>query len=98
MKNKTVFTFSRLITQDNNGKRMVTAEDYLKWYDFYLILEDGTVEVVEWKGNDALQDGWRDHCIVPEKFKEMAEYLGAVYDEETWKAVCDMYEENMGSW
>lgn len=82
-----------LITQETLGKRMLTAEDYIKWYDLYLIKEDGTVEVVGW--NEHFDEGWRDHCIVPESFKAMAEMLNATYDERTWKAVCDMYEESI---
>lgn len=81
----------RLITQPN-GKRMLTAEDYMKWYDLFLIEPDGTVKTVGW--NKWFDEGWHDHCIVPHCFKEMAKMLDADFDEATWKAVCSMYKEN----
>lgn len=82
-----------LITQDNKGKKMLTAEDYMKWYDLYLIQEDGSVEKVQW--NEHFAEGWRDHCILPESFKSMAAMLGADYDAKTWKAVKDMYRASI---
>ncbi|WP_255294050.1 hypothetical protein [Bacillus toyonensis] len=81
-----------LLTQTNE-RRMLTAEDYGKWYELYVIETDGTVKEVEW--NDHYSKGWRDHCIVPESFKEMADFLNASYDDKTWKKVCYMYEENL---
>ncbi|PGT90159.1 hypothetical protein COD17_10340 [Bacillus thuringiensis] len=71
---------------------MLTAENYDKWYDLYVIETDGTVKVVD-DLNEILFDGWRDHCIEPSYFKKLAESLNASYDEETWQAVCKMYEE-----
>ncbi|WP_227493032.1 hypothetical protein [Bacillus paranthracis] len=81
----------QLVTQTHE-KRMLTVEDYCKWYDLFLIEPDGTVQTVEW--NQHFDRGWRDHCIVPQSFKDMAKELGAAYDEDTWKKVCAMYEEN----
>lgn len=82
-----------LITQVTNGKRMLTAEDYEKWYSFYLINEDGKVEDVY--ENEHFVDGWRDHCIVPDSFKKMAESLNVEYDYITWQAVLTRYKELM---
>lgn len=81
----------QLITQTHE-KRMLTVEDYGKWYDLFIIEPDGTVQTVEW--NQHFDEGWRDRCVVPKSFKNMTDELGATYDEATWKKVCEMYEEN----
>ena len=80
-----------LITQDSKGKRMLTVEDYMKWYEFYMIDEENKVTEVEW--NEHFDEGWRDHCIVPESFHNMAKMLGADYDKETWKEINNRYAE-----
>ena len=80
-----------LITQTNET-RMLTAEDYMKWYNLYIIETDGTVKGVE-DDNEILFEGWYDHCVRPDTFKKLAESLNASYAEKTWKAVIDMYEE-----
>ncbi|PJZ17753.1 hypothetical protein CEW46_32635 [Bacillus cereus] len=72
---------------------MLTVEDYCKWYDLFIIDND-KVYPVSWD-NDILLDYWRDHCIVPEGFRLLAQDLGCTYDEATWNAVVKMHQENM---
>ncbi len=84
-----------LITQQVSDVPMLTAENYPKWYDLYLLLPDGTVETVSWD-NETLCDGWRDHCIIPEYFVKLAEELGARYDEKTFEAVKEHYQWCIG--
>ncbi|MFV1457664.1 hypothetical protein [Bacillus mycoides] len=71
---------------------MLTVEDYCKWYDVFIIELDGTVTAVADIDTDI--DGWIDHYMIPEYFKELAERLGAAYDDNTWKAVCGLYERD----
>lgn len=88
-----------LITQYPVG-RMLTAEDYLKWYELYVVdAETQTVQAVSFDETHLL-DGWRDHCIVPASFHALAQALGCTYDSATMAAVCQHFVTNHldGDW
>jgi len=80
-----------LITQEVEDKPMLTVENYLKWYDLYVISTDGVVTPVRQLENDEVEQelysGWLDHCIRPKSFHKIAEILGARYDYATWESV-----------
>lgn len=78
-----------LVTQTHE-KRMLTVENYCKWYDLFLVETDGTVTAVSPEVIDI--NTWIDHYVVPEYFEELAVQLGAAYDEDTWKTICGLYE------
>jgi hypothetical protein len=78
-----------LITQKPNLP-MLTAEDYMKWYNIYKVNPDGSVESIPWN-NEILRDGWRDHCITPDAFHRLAKSLGLGYDHKTMATVCERF-------
>lgn len=63
---------------------VVTLENYTKWYDVYLVMPDGSVQVVE--GVLALVDKfddawWVDHLYHPRLLYRLAQVLNATVDE-----------------
>ena len=98
-----------LVTQVAN-RRMLTVEDYLKWYDYFVIEpRGGDYEVVllskllelplENGKAELIYDVFtyeeRDHCTTPRGFVKLAEILGLKYDYRTYLAVINMYNENV---
>jgi hypothetical protein len=76
---------------------MLTVENYLKWYDLFVLHPNGKVETVSWE-NETLRDGWRDHCIEPRAFHLLTKELGLSYDNETMAAVIKMFVVNYLDW
>lgn len=85
-----------LITQDVGSKPMLTVENYIKWYELYVITPDGEVKDVYETSSEEIRnliiDGWRDHCIDPQIFHKVATKLGATYDIATFESVCRRYQ------
>ncbi|GLI90468.1 hypothetical protein [Bacillus subtilis] len=81
-----------LVSQYTREVPVLTVEDYDKWYDLYLIMPDGEVRTVGWDQKE-LQDGWRDHCIVPYNMHKLAQDNGWYLGWEVMERVYEMYSE-----
>jgi hypothetical protein len=81
-----------LITKEpHKYQSLLTVENSSKIYDLSLVFPSGKVHVIHpW---DVLEDsGWRDDCIVPAKFVEVARKFDALYDYATFEKVCELYK------
>lgn len=65
---------------------VITAENYTKWYNLYIVMPDGSVQQVE--SGDILEIDdrkvgclWVDHHFHPRLFYRLAEKLGGTIDE-----------------
>ena len=85
-------TQNDLITSRLTGEKILTCKRE-KLYTFYIVNEDGFISEVDWE-NEILLDGWRDHCIVPKDFHELAKDIGCKYDNETFAYIVEQFVEN----
>lgn len=90
----------KLITQEVNDKPMLTVENYMKWYDIFVIQINGEVvpvnEITYLKDiEDHAGRTWYDHCPTPAYFHEVSKRIGAEYDNETFSAVCVRFVEDI---
>ena len=86
----------KLVTQEPKCL-MLTVEDYMKWYNLYIINEKGEVTVVDSENKkvyEILSDNWFDHCITPIGFIAIAKELGAKVDKQSYKEVINRFIEN----
>jgi hypothetical protein len=85
-----------LITQYTGSKAMLTVENYIKWYNLYIITEKGEVVPVDYEDIVESRGGltWVDHAISPEAFHLTAKSLGLEYDDMTFAIVCQRFVED----
>jgi hypothetical protein len=83
---------NKLISQGTYDEPLLTAIEG-KWYGFYKLGLDGSVEEIPFDNNEILSDGWRDHCIVPKNFHDLAQSLLLGYDSDTFAQVCRRFVE-----
>lgn len=80
---------------------VITVEDYCKWYDLYIIDENGIVDSIqEGRHNipkevmSILYDGYYDHCWTPKLVVEFALAMNWKIGTVAFLTICDMFREN----
>lgn len=64
-----------------SGKIVVTGEDYIKWYDLYLVFPSGAVAAVDYSVlEDCAPTPYIDHNPNPEAVLAFAEKNGLIVD------------------
>lgn len=76
-----------LVTVNAYDKPYLTTEKG-KMYNLYVVNLDGSVELFE---DEKVFDSWRDHCIEPVAFHNLALSNGLSYDDETMAHVCEEF-------
>lgn len=85
-----------LITQ-RDDIRMLTVEDWNKWYDYYVIDEGEVYSLLcSYESsdlNDLYEEHLFNHCMSPKGFLLAAQRLDARVDRKTYSAVVNMFIE-----
>lgn len=80
---------------DSNSMSVGTylaVEDYCKWYNIYLVVNGKETKVPEDLYLNL--DLWRDHCLAPKGFVELAKSLNAKVLCTTYGRVCDRFRRD----
>lgn len=92
-------------------RNTLTVENYVKWYDLFIVNSSGVVSKVPREAYDKVQvvgndliTVWSDHAINPVAFQALAEYLGVEVDEVAeevvigrWVSEGNRYEGRRGA-
>lgn len=81
---------NELITSIAHDKPHLTTENG-KMYNLHVVALDGSTSILD---DEDLFDGWKDHCVEPKVFHELAVKHGYAYDNETMAHVCGQFVEN----
>lgn len=84
------------------GFVVLTAENYDKWYELYVIQPDGTVAAVDVKDLETVMDQhpealWVDHLYHPRLIYWLAQHLGAEVDERLIEVAIGRWVSESGS-
>lgn len=81
-----------VMTEPNSQGPLLTVENYVKWYDIYIVFPDGRIQKVPyelfWEGKGT---GWHDHVPNPKACQMVAEKLNAEWDECSFEMIVGRY-------
>jgi len=83
--------------KNNNARKVLTVENYCKWYSLYLVLPDGEVTEVS-ATSDAYEAAYNqaggttyDHVFYPTFVLKLAEQLDAYLDPQSFEVIVGRY-------